>query len=156
MEPSLRSVTWEAPEHHHVEKGNDWFFALAIVVVALVIVAIIIGNLVLSVLIGVAGSVLALAAAKRPSIIPYAVTVRGVRIDTNIYPFPTLESYYIDEEDPRGPQLLLRSDRRFMPLIVMPIPADHVDDIESILETRLEEEHLEEPFLVKVLELFGF
>ena len=52
MESSPRSVTWEAPEHHHVEKGNDWFFALAIIIVALVIVAILLSDTLSALLIG--------------------------------------------------------------------------------------------------------
>jgi len=43
-----------------------------------------------------------------------------------------------------------------MPLIVMPLPPEHIDEIEDILKERLEEEEITEPFLVKVLELFGF
>ena len=43
-----------------------------------------------------------------------------------------------------------------MPLIVMPIPTNHIDDIEHILKEKLIEEELAEPFLIKVLELFGF
>ena len=156
MEPSPRSVTWEALEHHHVEKGNDWFFALTIIIIAFVIVAILFNNVLFALLIGVAGGALAVSAAKRPSIIPYAVTVRGVKVDDRLYPYATLESYCIDEEDPRGPQLLLKSERMIMPLIILPIPADHIDDIESILEERLEEEELEESLFVKILELFGF
>jgi hypothetical protein len=156
MEPTPRAITWEAPEHHHVEKGNDWFFALTIIIIALVVAAIIFDNVLFALMIGLAGGALAVAAAKRPSIIPYAVTVRGVRIEDRLYPFSTLDSYHIDEEDPRGPQLLIKSEKKLMPLIVMPIPADHIDDIEHILKEKLEEEDLSEPFLVKILELFGF
>ncbi len=156
MEPSLRSVTWEAPEHHHVEKGNDWFFALTIIILAFVVVAILFNNTLFALLIGLAGGALAVSAAKRPSIIPYAVTVRGIKIDDQLYPFSSLESYAIDEEDPRGPQLLIKSARKVMPLIVLPIPSDHVDDIESILREKLDEEELEESLFIKVLELFGF
>jgi len=156
MEPSPRSVTWEAPEHHHVEKGNDWFFALTIIIIAFVIVAILFNNVLFALLIGVAGGALAVSAAKRPSIIPYAVTVRGIKVDDRLYPYSTLESYCVDEEDPRGPQLLVKSERFVMPLIILPIPVDHIDDIESILEEKLEEEELEESLFVKILELFGF
>lgn len=156
MEPTPRSITWEAPEHHHVEKGNDWFFALAIIVVAIVVVAILFNNVLLAVLLGLAGGALAISAAKRPTIIPYAVTVRGVKIDDRIYPFATLDSYALDEEDPRGPQLLIKSKHKFMPLMVLPIPPDHIDDIEAILKEKLEEEELEEPLMMKILELFGF
>ncbi|MCB9810431.1 hypothetical protein H6781_02455 [Candidatus Nomurabacteria bacterium] len=156
MEPSLRSIAWEAPEHHHVEKGNDWFFALIIIVLALVVVAILFNNTLFALLIGLAGGALFVSAAKRPSIIPYAVTLRGIKIDDRIYPFSTLDSYRIDEEDPKGPQLLIKSSKKLMPLMVMPIPVDHVDDIDDILKEKLIEEDLEEPLLVKILELFGF
>ena len=156
MEQTPRSVTWEAPEHHHVEKGNDWFFALAIIIAALVVVAILFNDVLFALLIGLAGGALAVSAAKRPSIIPFAVTIRGVRIDDELHPYATLESYAIDEDDPRGPQLLLKAKRRFMPLMVLPIPPDYIDQIESILKEKLVEEELEEPFFMKVLELFGF
>ena len=156
MEPTPRSVTWEAPEHHHVEKGNDWFFALVIVVVSIVIVAILFNNVLLALLLGLAGGALFVSGAKKPSIIPFAVTVRGVKIDDRIYPYSTLDSFWIDEEDPRGPQLLIKSEKKLMPLMVLPIPITHIDEIESILSERLPEEELLEPLFVKVLELFGF
>lgn len=151
-----RAITWEAPEHHHVEKGNDWFFVLAIIIMALVVVAILFDNVLLALLIGVAGGALAVSAAKGPSIVPYAVSVRGIKVEDRLHPFASLDSYHIDEDHPRGPQLLVKSKERFMPLIVMPIPADHVDDIEELLKEKLEEEELIEPFLVKLLEVFGF
>jgi len=156
MEPTLRSITWEAPEHHHVEKGNDWFFALAIIVLSFVIMAILFNNVLFALLLGLAGGALGVSAATRPSIIPLAVTVRGVRIDERLYPYSTLESFHIDEEDPKGPQLLLKTHQRFSPLLVIPIPEDHIDDIDALLKEKLEEEELQEPMLMKVLELFGF
>ncbi|MEK7638530.1 MAG: hypothetical protein AAB388_00015 [Patescibacteria group bacterium] len=156
MEPTARAITWEAPEHHHVEKGNDWFFALAIIIVCMVIAAILFNNVMFALLIGLAGGALGVSAAKRPSIVQFAVTVRGIKIEDRLYPFATLMSYHIDEEDPRGPQLLVKSEHRFMPLLVLPLPPDHIDDIESILKEKLPDEHLEESLLVKILELFGF
>jgi hypothetical protein len=156
MEPALRSISWEAPEHHHVEKGNDWFFSLAIIIIALIIVAIIFDDVLFALLIGLAGGTLAVSAAKRPSIIPYAVSLRGVKVEDRLYPYSTLESYYIDEDDHRGPQLLLKSNQKLLPLIVMSIPLNHIDDIDEILKKYLIEEELNEPLFMKILELFGF
>ena len=156
MNQVLRSISWEAPEHHHVEKGNDWYFSLAIVVVALVISAILLNDVIFALFLGLAGGALAISAARKPSIIPFSVSVRGVKIEDELHEFANLESYFIDEEDPRGPQLLLKSRRRIMPLIVLPIPRDHVDDIEQILKAKLAEDYLEEPLFMKILELFGF
>jgi hypothetical protein len=156
MEPAVRAVSWEAPQHHHVEKGNDWFFALAIIVVALIIVAIFLDNVLFALLIGISGGVLAMSATKRPAIVPYSVSVRGIKVEDELFPYSTLNSFHIDEEDPRGPQLLIRTNRRTIPLLVLPIPPAHVDDIEDILKERLPEEFLHEPLALKILELFGF
>lgn len=156
MEPTPREIAWEAPQHHHVEKGNDWFFALAIIDIALVIVAIMFNDVIFALLIGVAGGVIAVAAAKRPAIVPFSVSVRGVKIEGHLYPYASLAAYHIDEEDPRGPQLLIRTERRLNPLLVVPLPEEHIDDIEDMLKLKLVEEELEEPFMLKVLEIFGF
>lgn len=156
MEQVARSVTWEAPEHHHIEKGGDWFFALLIVTIAIVVASIFFGNFLFAILCGVGGGVLAIAASKRPEIIPYEVSVRGIRVDDALFPFTTLRSWHIDEEHPRGPQLLVLSQKYFMPLIVLPIPEEFVDDIEDIIAERLAEEYIEESFFNKFLEFLGF
>lgn len=156
MEPAVRGVSWEAPQHHHVEKGNDWFFALAIIVIAFIIVAVVLNNVLFALVLGLAGGVLAMSAAKRPAVVSYGVTVRGVKVEDELFPYTLLHSFYIDEEDPRGPQLLLRTIRRTVPLLVLPIPPAHIDDIEALLKEKLPEELLHEPMGLKILELFGF
>ena len=156
MEPAVRGVAWEAPQHHHVEKGNDWFFALAIIVVALIVMAILLNNVMFALLLGIAGGALAISAAKRPAIVPYAVTVRGVKVEGELFPYANLKSFHIDEEDHRGPQLIIKTNRRTIPLLVLPLPPGHVDDIEEILKEKLPEELLHEPLFLKILEIFGF
>jgi hypothetical protein len=156
MDQAPRAVTWEAPEHNHTEKGGDWFFAFTLIFIAIVLAAVLLGNNLFALLMAVAGLTLAIAVSRRPAHVPYAVTVRGVRINDEIFPYATLQAYSIDEEDPRGPHLLILSQRKFMPLLIIPLPPDHVDDIEDILRDRLPEEHLEEPLFLKVLEIFGF
>ncbi len=156
MEPGLKAVTWDAPEHHHIEKGSDWYLALAIIVVSVVVAAVLFGNILFALLLLVAGATMAIAASKHPRIIPFAVTIRGLRIGDEIFPYTTLKAYHIDEEDPRGPQLLVLSKHKFMPLLVVPLPADYVDEVEDILRDRLAEKFLQEPLSMKILELFGF
>jgi hypothetical protein len=151
-----RAISWEAPEFHYAEKRSDWYFALGIIVAACAISAFLLGNFLFALLSIVAGFALAVAAGKKPEVVPFAVTVRGIRVNEELYPFSQLVSFYIDEEDTRGPQLLVLARRSFMPILVMPLPPEHVDVIEDILKGRLPEEHLEEPLFTKVLEFFGF
>ena len=156
MEPKLRSVVWEAPEHHHIEKTHDWYWALGILTIAISVTALFLGNILFGMLILIAGGVLSIAAAREPQIIPFAVTLRGVRVGNDLFPYSTLESFFIDEDNPLGPQLLIRSKRMFMPLLVIPLPEDSIDEIDEIIGDRLPEEELEEPFFNKLLEFLGF
>ncbi len=156
MQPQLQSVTWEAPEHYHTEKKGDWYWALGILTVTAAFAAIFLGNPLLGILIIVGGAVMAMLASREPAVIPFAVTTRGVRVNNRLYPYGTLESYCIDTESAVDPLLIIKSEHMFMPLIVIPLPEEYIDEVESLIEPRLQQEHLEEPFATKLLEFFGF
>lgn len=156
MSEQASSITWEAHEHNHTKKESDWFWVLGIITLAVTVTAVLLGNTLFGILLFIAGLVTALHATKDPNIIPFSVTQRGLRIEDKLYPYSTLESFYIDEEDPAGPQLLVKSEKLFMPLLILPLPEEYIDDIEDILASRLPEEHLEEPIATKLLEYFGF
>jgi len=151
-----REVIWEAPEHHHVEKNGDWFWILGILTIIFTVTAVALGNTLFGLLILIASFTMALVANREPRMITHSVSNRGLRIGSTLYPYSSLECFYIDEEHERGPQLLARSTKLFMPLIVMPIPEEYLDEIETILEPRLTEEHLEEPLAHVLLEIIGF
>lgn len=156
MVAPARSVTWEAAEHSHFEKGSDWFWALGILAVSGAAAAFFLGNILLSILILISGVIVAIVAVKEPPMNEFSVNTRGIRVGDTLYPYSSLEAYYIDEDEPSGPMLLVRSDKLFMHLIVIPIPEEYIEDIEEILETRLPEEFIEEPLASKILEFFGF
>lgn len=156
MDDTIRAITWEAPEHHHIEKGSDWFWVLGIIAACGAIAAFFLGNYLFALVILLGSGVVALRTVKPPRVVPFMVGRRGVRAGEKLFPYSSLESFCIDEEDERGPQLLLKSSRLHMPLIVMPIPEEHLYDIEELLRERLPEEELHEPLGHKLLELFGF
>ena len=156
MDDSIHAITWEAPEHHHVDKSSDWFWVLGIIALSGAVAAFFFGNYLFALVILLGSGVMALRAVKPPRIVPFMVGRKGVRAGDRLFPYNSLDSFCIDEEDERGPQLLLKSKRTHMPLIVMPIPEEYADDIEAILRERLPEEELNEPLGYKLLELFGF
>jgi hypothetical protein len=124
--------------------------------VALVIAAIFFGNFLFAILCGLGGATLALGASRKPKIVVFEVSVRGVRIGDQLYPFTTLRSWHIDEENPWGPQLLVMSQKYLMPLLILPIPEEYIDDIEDIIAERLPEAYIEESFFSKLMEFAGF
>ena len=156
MEERVRAVSWEAPEYYHTDKGSDWYWALSIVAGCGAIAAFFFGNFLFAILILVAAATVTLQTGRVPEDIPFMVGSRGVRVGDRLFTYSNLESYRIDEENERYPQLLLKSKQFHVPLIVIPIPEEKVQDIEELVRDRLPEEDLEESIAHKVLELIGF
>jgi hypothetical protein len=156
MTEVTRAITWEAPEPEHKEKGSDWFWALGIVAIAGSAAAVLFSNTLFAVVVLLGASTMIVFAHRKPKILEYAVTTRGIRIHTELYPYSTLECFYLDEDCPTGPQLLIQSQKLFMPLLILPIPSEYIDDIDDLLSAKLPEEHLDEPFAHRLLEFFGF
>lgn len=156
MEGSTRSVYWEAPEHTHIEKSSDWYWILSIVAIAGAVASIIFGNVLFAMVILLGTMTVFITSHRKPRIIEFEVSPRGVRIESDLYPYSTLESFYLDEENYAGPQLIVKSKKLFVPLLIIPIPEEYIEEIEDVIAPRLHEEHLEEPFSHRLLEFVGF
>jgi hypothetical protein len=156
MEQVARSVTWEAPESTHPDHGGDWYFALGIITLGVIVAAILLSNFLFALLAAISGASIAVAASQPPRILEFGVTIRGIKVANTLYPFASLRSYYINEDDPRGPQLLIMGTKVLMPMLVIPIPEEYIDEIEEILTGRIPEEFLEEPLLNRIIDLLGF
>ena len=63
---------------------------------------------------------------RMPRIIEFEVSERGIRIRDDLYPYATLESYYLDEENHYNPQLIAKSKKLFVPLLIIPIPDEYI------------------------------
>ena len=156
MEDNLHSVSWEAPEHNHIEKTSDWYWILGIVALAGAIVSIILNNVLFGIAIILGAFTMSVVSQQRPKLIKFEVSDRGIRIGTVLYPYATLESYFLDEGNMIDPQLIVKSKKLLMMLLIIPVPVDHITEIESIVNFRLPEEHLVEPLSHRLLEFFGF
>lgn len=156
MPNNTRSVSWEAPEHRHIEKTTDWFWVVGIIAISASVVSIILDDILFSIVILLGATTMILFGHRKPKTLPFEISIRGVRINETLYNYDSLEQYAIDEEAPEGPQLILRSKHFFMPLIIIPLPEEYIDDIEAILGERLPEVHMHEPLSHRLLEFFGF
>ncbi|HEX4799484.1 MAG TPA: hypothetical protein VFV22_03080 [Candidatus Paceibacterota bacterium] len=156
MNPPIRSVCWEAPEHQHVVRTADWYWIVGIFGSALAVASIIFGNVLFGIIIILAVTVLIFHGNKPPRIIFFEVSVRGVRMGDHLYPYPSIESFYIDEDSPYGPQLLIKPNKMFSQLLILPLPEGCIDDVDTLLSERIPEEHLREPLSHIVLEYLGF
>ena len=156
METTNNTISWQGYEYDHHEKSSDWFWALGIVALSSAVTAIF-KNILFALLILIGAFTIALFAAKRPHLVHFEITRRGVSIDDILYPFTTLESFWVDEDEHGHLTLILKSQRVVMPYIIIPLAESiEFENVRNILLSKLEEEELQEPISHKILEFFGF
>ncbi len=148
-------LIWKDYEYIHVKKTADWYWAVGIISVALVIVPLLFNNIMLALLVAISAFSLMLMASKPAKLVEFEINNTGIRIGTQLFPFDTLDAYFISDESVT-PTLLLQSQSMFMPLLSIPIQEVGEDVVESLLSSRLTKRQLREPLPQKILEYFGF
>lgn len=151
-----QDLEWEALEYHHIEKTSDWYWGLGLLAVAGIGVTIFFGNILFAAVILLGAGALALFGTRPPHMMHFAITDRGVSIGKNLYPYGTLDSFWVIDDPHTHPQLLVKSKKLLMPLIVIPIATVNPSDIrERLLDSLPEEEH-HEPLSEKLLQIFHY
>ncbi len=148
-------ISWDAPEHYHTTKTNDWYWSVGIVTLALAAVAFIFGNIITGIFVVVAAVALVIHAAHPARLLSIEINDRGIAIEGRLYTFVSLESFWIPH-DQHPPKLLIKSRRLLMPLICIYIHEIEPEKVRQIMLRYIAETEHNEPFLKHILERFGF
>ena len=159
MNNSMRidKISWQHHEHPHIEKTSDWFWSVGIVAVGAIILALFFKHY-LSVLIVVFFTFISFALAKRkPSLLRFEISRRGVRAGNTLYPFSMLESFWVEDTEFKD-SIFFKSKKPFSPIIILPFDSSETDPelIRDFLLDYLDEEELQEPLYQIILERLGF
>ncbi|MBI2038900.1 MAG: hypothetical protein HYT22_01280 [Candidatus Niyogibacteria bacterium] len=149
-------VSWSAPEYDFVPKSREWYWAVGIIVAALVIVAALIRNLLFGILTVLAGFTIALYGARRPKIVKFAVTARGVQIGEKLHSYESLESFWIRYDPPHTKELDIISKKLTSPRITIPLGDADPIEIRNILIKTLKETETEESLAEGIGRYLGF
>lgn len=148
---------WRAPEHTHRPKSPQWFIVLAVIVTALVGWFLFTFNFIGALTVALVGGLLYWIAQKKPAIARYRIMVDGVAIGTILYHFRDLAAFNIVYEPNETRTVILRSRRRFSPLLHMEIgEADPVAIRDILLEFLAEDQNLQEPLVDILARRVGF
>jgi hypothetical protein len=148
-------LTWEALEYEHTPRSSDWFWGLGIIAVGGIILSIIFSNLLFGLVIAVGAVALGLHALRFPKTVRCEITDRGIALDTTLFPYSTLQSFWIQEHVLPN-RLMLTSRKVAMPHIIILLDAVSADDVRDILSQYVHEEEVHETFSDRILELLGF
>jgi hypothetical protein len=149
-------LAWQAPEHSHTDKTNDWYWSVGIIAVTASAIAFIFSSTVFGIFILVAAFALMIKVGNPPENMNYEINDRGIVVGNILYPFLTLESFWIDHEEVE-PRILIKSRKMLMPYISIPI-AKGVDpeNVRTVLLEYIAETEHREPLTQKILERLGF
>src|SRR4051812_15920709 len=110
---SASLISWKAPAHIYVEKKPDWFWAVGIITLAIAATAFLFGEFITGIFVIVAALALVVHASRPPHTITYEVNDRGIMFDDTLYPFVTLDSFWIPH-DQEPSKLILKSRKILM------------------------------------------
>lgn len=148
-------ISWNAPTHIHVEKKTDWYWAVGIITLAIAAVCFIFGEVITGIFVVVAAIALVLHASRPADHVYHEVNDRGIILGQTLYPFLSLDSFWIPHDE-LPPKILLKSRRLLMPLIVLYIDEIDPEEIREVLLKYIAETEHHEPWLKKFLEWLGF
>lgn len=148
-------ISWTAPTHVHVEKKPDWFWAVGIITLALAAVAFIFGEIITGIFVIVAAAALVLHASKPPHVVRYEINDRGIALDETLYPFLSLDSFWIPHDE-TPPKILIKSRKLFMPLMIIYIDEVNPEEVREVLLKYIAETEHRESLLKKIMEWVGF
>ena len=157
-EPKVKLISWEAYEHTHREKSKDWYWSLGIISVTASVLSIIFGNYIFGVLLIIMGAALGIVGAQHPNLVYFELNKMGVRIGNKLYPYATLESFWVQDNSHFGGDsvLLIKSRKLMAPLMVIPLDEVETEEIRDFLLYNLLEKELQESLSQLILENLGF
>lgn len=151
-------IIWETLNHIKEEKSSDWFWIVGIVAIAGAVLAIFFNNVLLGLLILLSAFASFMFVNTPPKIERYELNRKGVVIGEDLYPYNSLESFYVvDEDGYERDRILIKSRKFFMSLIIIPLGNEvTVDEVYDFLIEYLDEEEMREPPAYYIMKKIGF
>ena len=150
-------IMWLAPLHEHRQHSADWYWVVSIITIALAVSFFIAGDLLLSIIIVLGVGILLALSRHEPEVVEFEISKQGVRANKVLYPWQTLDTFWILDETPEtGAKILITSKKILMPHIVIPLDINHQEEVHRILAHMLHEEHQMEPFPHRIMRKLGF
>ncbi len=144
--PDVDSISWEASEYVHTNKGGMWLVGLSAITVVLLGVAIWFAAWTFAILIVVMGVAMAIFAFRPPRVLRYTLNNNGVQINDQQFNYSDYRAFGV-LEDGAFFTLTLIPIKRFAPALSVYFAEDHGEQIVDIISAHLPMEHLEPDFI---------
>lgn len=149
-------ISWQAPEFIFYKKSADWFWAVAIITIALVVGAVLIKNFLLGAIVGISGFSILMYGAKKPDIINFSISHQGIQVGNKFYLFENLKYFWIDYNPPHAKHIILESSKLLMTHLSIPLGDTEPEVIREILLQFINEKKIDESFSETISKFLKF
>jgi hypothetical protein len=154
--PENSSLRWSAYEHEHIERGQDWYWALGVAAASIAIASILLSDMLFGLLVIIAAITIALYSRRPPDITTFEISDRGIRINDVMHRYREVLSFWVEDEHEHHRPLLLVDTTKFLsPNLIIPIEGIDPRLVRAYLSERVKERHMKEPVAHKILEFLG-
>lgn len=146
-------LSWEARQFENVPRHRGWYVVLFIMLVVLLAYGLFTDNFLLGIIVILVGLLFYLFEKRESQTFKFSITTEGVRAHNSIHEFSSIEDFWIFYEPAGRKELSIRSSKKLMPYVHLPLGnANPLDVREALLQFIPEIEH--EESLVDSLERF--
>jgi len=153
-----KKLEWQAFEYDYQAKSTDWFWIIWILAIGTAITAYLFNNLLFGIFILISAFSLSLYASRKPDLLNFILSDKGISIGKKLISFTSLKSFWIEDDNPNGQRkIIFQANKKTVPYIVIPL-SESVDTefLREFLLKQLEEVEHTEPLSQKILEKLGF
>lgn len=149
-------LIWRALEYKKREKTADWYWAVVLIAVSIAVISFFMHNALFGLLIIISAGTLLFFSMREPKIVEIELNEKGIRLDKELFPYVSLEAFWVEGDHENDERIILKSKKTVMPLIVVPIQEYRHEDVRNYLLDYLTEKEMQEPVSQKIMEKLGF
>ncbi len=141
----MQELMWVVPAEHKI-RTTDWFWAIGLITLVGAGTAFFVGNSLFGIFILIAGSLLFYSNLQKPNDTTVHINEKEITVNGLSYISKKMRGFAIVKTHDDSELLIVRTDRFFMPTLLLKIPDEiNIHTLEEILTKRIVKEDLHEP-----------
>ncbi|MEN9582952.1 MAG: hypothetical protein RL641_906 [Candidatus Parcubacteria bacterium] len=152
----MQEFDWKIPANHK-NRTVDWYWAIGLITIVGATTAFIVGNALFGIFILLGGGLLFYTNLHHGDDTDVHINEKEIVVNGLRYRTKKMHSFAITKSGAEDDILIVRTDRFFMPMLILHISDDiSLSDLEETLSVRIKKEDLREPPANAVAEKLGF
>ena len=156
-------IKWQTFEYDYQAKSTDWFWIVWILAIGIAVTAYLFNNLLFGIFILISAFSLSLYASRKPDLLNFILSDKGIHIGNKLISFTSLQSFWIEDNNSNSQningqrKIIFQANKKTTPYIIIPLDKSvDIKYLRKLLLKQLEEVEHTESLSQKIIEKLGF